>query len=179
MIQHLLRCQGIGVNDYSLTLDEYDQDTGYYLKEVQVAKEGSFLSGKDTATIDIYIHFPMEDKGAYVFGGTNDEEIVSVLYETAFDEKTNSVKFNDTDRYSPVKNNNGIKKREMKHKLLITTYNKDSKIYTFWITSKRGKDTKQIKRISETTDWHLDILNSKIRFVKKSGKSLTIDSLEW
>lgn len=165
--------------NYSVSISEYDQDSGYYLKEVSLSEEGGFLKGKNTKTIDIYIHYPAEDKGAYVFNGNNKDKIVVVLYETAFNKETNSIIFNYQNNESVIKNNIGIKKRNIKQQILIETYNKETETYTLWITNKRGENVRKIKQLSKDIDWHIDVLNSKLRLVKQVEKSIIIENLEW
>ena len=168
---------GLGYS-YSLTLSEYDRDTGYYLKSIKTTEKGGFLEGDNTKTTDIYIYFPAEEKGVYVFNGNNKDKIVSVLYETNFDGKWNAVIFNDQDSAS-IKNNVGVKKRDLKQKILIETYNEETETYSLWLTSKSAENTKKIKQISKYNDWHIDVLNSKIRIVKENKKSITIENIEW
>ena len=81
----LLLCSDASGGPYyggGLILGEYDRETVYYLVGVRVAEERGFLKGKTRKLIDVYVYFPKEDKGAYLFDRKNKDEIASVVYET-------------------------------------------------------------------------------------------------
>lgn len=175
----LFSVPAFGGGIYFLNIDEYDPVTGYFYKGVEISEKSGFLKSGSNRTIDIYVYSPEEDKGTYIFNGENMDKIVTFLYETSFSEKSGSIVFNLPDGSRPIKNNTGIKKRDIRDKMLICTYNEETETYTLWISKKRGENLTRIKSISKRIEWHVDVRNSKIRFVSQAGKNIKIESAEW
>ncbi len=163
----------------SANISEYDQATGYYLKSVSVSEKSGFLKGNGRKVIDIFIYCPDEDKGAYIFKGKNKDEIVTVLYEAFLDEKAEKVVFNIGDRSNHIKNNTGIKQREFKDKILISTCNSELETYTLWVSDRHGNNLKKIKTIPKGAEWHIDVSNSKIRFIMQINQKINVESIDW
>ena len=160
-------------------LNEYDQDTGYFYTLVKQTEERGLLKGSYTKAVDIYIYFPKENKGKYLFSSNNNKEIVTVLYEKEYDNSKKSMVFNSCDNSYAVKNNKGIKERELKDKILVYLFDKEKNKYELWQSNKKGEDLKLLKGISKKTNWHIDVLNSQIRFISQKDQEIKIENLDW
>ena len=167
---------------YSGTLvDEYDIDSGLYFKSVKNGKEeGGFLSsGKSDTISDINIFNPVTDQSILIFGDNKSRKITDFIYESAYQAETQSILFGKNDRHYNVKNNNNIKERKPKDRILIEVYKDEQKSSEIWAADKSGKDLTKIKSIGTGVSWHIDVKNSKIRFVSLTNNMVKIESLEY
>jgi hypothetical protein len=165
--------------DSGKRLNEYDQETGYFYTLVKQTEERGLLKGSYTKAVDIYIYFPKENKGKYLFSGNNKKEIVTVLYETLYDNAKHSIIFNSCDNSYAVKNNKGITERQLKNKILVYLFDKEKNKYELWQSNKKGENLKLLKEISKKTNWHIDVLNSQIRFISQKDQEIKIENLDW
>lgn len=181
LVFFLLMCSQAtaGYYDANKRLNEYDQDTGYFYTLVNQTEERSLLKGSSTKAVDIYIYFPLENKGKYLFNGKNQKEIVTVLYETEYNDTKQSIVFNSCDNSYAVKNNKGVNERKLKDKILIYLFDAEEKGYELWQANKNGDNAKLLKKIGNDTKWHIDVLNSKIRFISQNDMEIKIENLDW
>lgn len=161
---------------YNPGIDTYDPVTGLYYRSVESEKKSGFLSSGGRAVVNIYIYNPVSDKGKYLFPVKSNFQIVALAFETAVE--NGEVKFH-SDYSSPVKNNNGIAKREPKTKILILTRNVDTENETFYFAQKDGTNLVEVKTISPADDWHVDVKNSVVRIIKQTDRGITIESFAW
>jgi len=168
-----------GYYDSNNSLNEYDRETGYFYTLVKQTEERGLLKGGYTKAIDIYIYFPLENKGKYLFSRKNKKEILTVLYETGYDEAKHSIVFNSCDNSYAVKNNKGVEQRKLKNKILIFLFDTETKRYELWQAGKKGEDVKLLRELGKDTKWHIDVLNSKIRFISQKDVEIKIENLDW
>jgi hypothetical protein len=162
-------------------IDEYDRTTGLYFNSIEKeVKEGGFISnGILTYNVDLNIFDPKTEKNTLVFNNDNPIKITQILFESHYDPEKKMIVFNHSGGYRIIKNNYAISKRSPKNKLLIVVYNQKSKLNELWTVTKQGKNLNKLKQFDNQTSWHLDIKNSKIRFVKQVKNKLNVKSFDW
>ncbi len=167
-----------GLDYYGGPGDEYDQETGLYYVHVTESEDGGFLKSSDSKTTDLYIYSPSQEKGSYLFNRKNIHRITNVAFESAFDEKEKAIVFNNASKYL-VQNNMLTQARSPKDKILVTVYDESRSINTVWAASKSGSNLVKIKEYGKDTQWHIDVRNSKIRFITKTNKQVSIENVSW
>ena len=167
------------------SVDEYDTATGFYFKSVKngVHKDGFFKGGISDNVSDIVIFDPANGRNVLVFNDKKPRKITDFIYESQYQPETRSMLFGSPDRHYSIKriikNNQNIEKRKPKDRLLLVVYEKDGDFHEMWSLNKSGENLKKIKTIGKDIDWHIDVKNSKIRFVDLSKGDIEIESLDW
>jgi len=163
------------------SIDAYDKDTGLYFKSVKNGKEdGGFLSkGSSSNVSDINVFNPSTGKSTLIFGDNKPRKITTFLYESEYVKETQSIAFGTNERTYNVKNNNSIEEREIRNRLLIVVYDEEKEKSEMWSSDKSGNNLKKIKSFSKGVSWHIDVKNSKIRFVTSLNYKLNIESMAW
>ena len=158
--------------------DEYDKTTDLYFTSAVSYEDGGFLKGTDHKAIDVYIYSPETNKGVYLFGQKNKSRITELLFESAFDNDSRSMLFNTEDKHA-VRNNHSIDERTPKDRILVLTYNDETKESALWTASKNGENLKKLKDLNKIMEWHVDVRNEKIRFITKNNNSIKVESVDW
>ena len=161
---------------YNNVRQGYDLETSLFYYSVKNKPEsgGLFSSEKNTRIKNILIFDPKTEEQWYVFEPNKVWDIRFFTFESHKDEK-NKIKF----FYGNHKiENEAVKSRKLKDKLLIITSKKDSETLTMWFSTKRGKNLKKIYTFNKSDRWHLDLKNSKIRFITHKDK-ISIKSIDW
>jgi len=168
-----------------VSIDEYDKDTGFYFKSVKNGDEegGFFSKGSSNNVSDINIFNPSTGRSVFIFNDKKPIKIVGFVYESQYHAETNSMLFGSTERQYNIKfcikNNHNIEERKPKDRLLLVVYKKENDTFEMWSLSKLGDNLKKIKTFGKDIDWHIDVKNSKIRFVDISKDGINIESLDW
>ena len=167
-----------GYYNYHMKIDNYDPITGLYYKSIDIKKKNkSFLSsGSDYRIQNIHIFDPKTETIQLLFKDDNLRDIKFIIFETGF--RKDSIQFFSAPS-SRIKNNFSITKRPLKNKLLIGLSDPESKIMTLWVADKMGKNLSQLVSIPFSTDWHIDVRNSKLRVVQLIEGKLSIQSYDW
>jgi ribosomal protein L24 len=166
---------GYGYNTASV--DIYDIDTGFYYKSIsKKQKKSGFIISKasDYQISNINIYNPKTNKSRMIFK-THNQNIIDFLFEMEYYKK--SISFNQA--YEHIKNNNNIEKRTPKDKLLIATYNKDTKETTLWSCNKDGENLKKITIVKDKFNWHIDVKNSKIMVIYSRNEQFQVKIFDW
>jgi hypothetical protein len=174
---------GLFLDDF-LSIDEYDRETGFYFKAVTIAEKSGLLKATQTKVLDVYIYFPGTNEGKYLFEEKNKDNIFAFIYESYFDETEKSISFNVEDfskfiRSKYIKDNHNIPKRNLRDKLLIGTYNRDTETYSLWTSNKKGEQLKKLIDFKAFDEWHIDVKNSKLRIVKQRDLKIIIENIDW
>ncbi len=117
----------------------------------------------------------------------NKKPITYLLFEVAYSDTLQSVRFNTTPitgsihRDHHIINNCSIEKRTEKNKLLFVLDDRENSSEEFWYCTKDGKELKKFFSISteENYDWHIDVLNGVIRFIIKKPNSVELKEFIW
>ena len=167
-----------GYYNYPINIDDYDPVTGLYYKSIEIKKKNkSFLSsGSDYRIQNINIFDPKTATTQLLFKDNEPRNIKFILFETGF--KDNSIQF-FSGASSAIKNNFSIAKRPIKNKLLIGLSDAESKTMTLWVADKMGKKLSRLVSIPFSTDWHIDVKNSKLRIIQLIEGKLSIKSYDW
>lgn len=162
-------------------LNTYDRATGLYFNAIEKkVKEGGFISsGHRFYTVNIAIFDPKTGKITTVFNDNKFRKIEKIWFESYYHTDGRSIQFNEGRHFRRIKNNHDIVERAPKNKLLFAIYNVETKLNELWTVSKQGDHLKMIKAFSDDYNWHIDIKNAKIRFVKQIDNKLHIESLDW
>lgn len=165
---------------YNGGIDAYDPISGMYYKGVHKAPDNrGFLSSKAPGNLVVNINLfdPATGVSTLLFKEPQKDDITIVLLETGF--KDGSIEFNGEIPRNYVLNNRAVPKREPKDKLLVGVWNSDTQEIKLWISSKKGRDLRMLVSVPRLADWHIDVKNSKVRVVHKTGGALRLDSFEW
>ncbi len=128
---------GFGYNSiYDVNI--YDINTGLYYKSItKKPKDSGFSiikSSQNMFTCNINIYNPKTKKSVTIFKD-NSKNIIDFLFEMKF-KKDSIVYFNINNN---IKNNNNIQNRQIKDKLLISTYDRGKQETTLWSCKKNGR----------------------------------------
>jgi hypothetical protein len=155
----------------------YDTDTGLFFYPIKHKPDsgGMFSSKSNTRIKNILIFDPVTEKQSYLFERNKIWDIQKFTFETAIND-TKGVQFFGNS-YSAM-NNQVLEERNVKNQLLIVTSEKDSDKLTMWFASKKGGDLKVVHTFHKSIRWHIDIKNSKVRFITHN-KDVSFKSIEW
>ncbi|EWH08819.1 hypothetical protein DS2_15564 [Catenovulum agarivorans DS-2] len=161
---------------YQSVKEGYDPITGlFYYPVIEKTESGGVFSSRSKIRIsNILIFDPESETQSFLFKPEQVWNIQAFTFETGLN--SNGIGF-----YSGggrVLNNSSKLSREIKNKLLIITQPENSDINTMWFATKQGKELKQVHTFPSTTKWHIDIKNSKIRFITHTNKVI-FKSIEW
>lgn len=177
----LLPIQAIAGYYGNSKIDEYDPTVGLYYKAIEVERKnrGFMSKGPSTQVTNISIFNPENEKHLMLFKDNKKRNISIVLYETGINE--GKVEYNLSGHTQIIKNNTSIVSRPPKNKLLVgVRIEKNERIFTeLWVSSKHGENLRLLTTFPVSSDWHIDMRNSKIRIVTASNSNFTQKSFEW
>jgi hypothetical protein len=155
----------------------YDADTGLFFYPIKHKPEsgGMFSSKSNTRIKNILIFDPETEKKSYLFERNKIWNIQSFSFEESIN-KSNVVQFFGSS--NRILNNQNSVERKIKDQLLVITSEKDSEQLTMWYASKKGKNLKEVYNFHKSVNWHVDLKNSKIRFITHN-KEVSFKSIEW
>ena len=163
--------------------EEYDREYNLFYLSIHPRSKKLIGSKKeiehDASKTNNVIIYNIEKKTSLIlFDQVSDKEVIThLLFETAYDEKQEEVIFN---RYSSkVQNNEHIKKRPLKNRLLICQEDVDSHKKKLWIFDKDGSGKKLLAELDGSEEWRLDIYNSKIRTFLRTTENPSITDYDW
>ena len=154
----------------------YDPITGLFYYPVKHKPEsgGMFSSKSNTRIKNILIFDPTSETKSFLFKPEQVWNIQTFTFETVLN--SSGVQFFNSS-YIALNNSSEIS-RKLKDKLLIITESEKSKKLTMWFATKSGKDLKQVHTFHKSTKWHIDVKNSKIRFITHKNE-VNFKSIEW
>ncbi|RJG51175.1 hypothetical protein [Motilimonas pumila] len=157
--------------------DGYDPHSGFYfLPQLnKPSNNGIFSSSGDRRVDNIAIFDPATEQHRLLFKPDRAWNITVFTFEMALSENQQVEFFGRSYR---MLNNQVEKEREIKDKLLIVTEDQDSEQLTLWFANKQGQDLKAIYTFHRDTRWHIDVKNSKIRFITRQPE-LGFHSINW
>lgn len=161
-------------------IDTYDPVSGLYFKSIEEnIEEKGFVSKKGSHSIvsNIAIYDPSNDIFSMLFKTSEKRNISFIIFEMGFND--NSINFYESEYFSYIKNNNDIKQRSIKNKLLVGIKDQKNKVTMLWISSKNGDNLNLLTSVPFDSTWHIDVKNSKLRVVSYRNGSFKIDSYEW
>lgn len=156
----------------------YDADSGLFFYPIKhKPKSGGMFSSKSNTRIkNILIFDPKTEKQSYLFERNRIWDIQTFIFEESI--STNDVvKFFGSSSSRVLNNKNSIK-HKIKNKLLIVTSEKESEQLTMWYATKKGGNLKAVHNFHNSVRWHIDLKNSKIRFISHN-EEITFKSIEW
>ncbi len=161
---------------YNIKEQGYDSETSLFYYSVKHKPEsgGLFSSESNTRVKNILIFDPKTEKQWYLFKPNTIWNIRHFTFESYKDE---GKKINFYAGGYNVMNSVDLI-RELKNKLLIITSEEKNDKLTMWFASKTGENLKQVHMFNKTDKWHIDIKNSKIRFITHKNEIL-IKSIDW
>lgn len=163
---------------YYKQIDEgYDPHSGFFfLPQVnQPSSNGLFSSSGGRRVNNIAIFDPDTEQHRLLFKPGRVWNITVFTFEMALSDSQRIEYFGRSHR---VLNNRVSNTREIKDKLLIVTEEKDSDQLTLWFATKHGQAPKVVHKFHRNTRWHIDVKNSKIRFISHQPE-LSFQSLDW
>jgi hypothetical protein len=160
------------------SLNEYDPVTGLYYESVETVTESSGFISKSTSiqVTNIVIFNPETEKHTLLFKDGKIRYINYVTYETGIDNGIVEYRAN-----WHVKNNTSITSRPPKDKLLVEVIIEKSQeqFIELWTSDKRGNDLKLLTTFPNSSHWHIDARNSKIRIISYENEKFSQKSIEW
>lgn len=163
--------------DYSHTrsVDDYDQDTGLFFTLLQSSGGQGALSSKSAININLFIYDPVSKVGRNLFQH-NTNQITGVLIPSGLNEK-NQVRFM---AYSvDIKNNHGISSQIIKEKILVETYDQQSKTYKVWVSSKKESKPQALFSYQKPASWHYDVKADLVRVLSPDNHSMKVNEYMW
>ncbi len=113
---------------------------------------------------------------SYLFDHQENKRILRFLFETGYNEVSESMGFN---HHSSAILNKDIKKREPSNTLFLVTEGKKKDSFEFWKASKTGDSKELVKTFGSKDDWKLDVLNKKILFITKQPNEVKVETFDW
>ena len=155
----------------------YDAETGLFFYPIKHKPDsgGMFSSKSNTRIKNILIFDPKTEKQSYLFELNKVWDIKHFSFETSVS-KSNGIQFFGSS-YNILNNPIAIE-RKLKDQLLIITGEKDSEELTMWYATKQGQNFKVVHRFHKSVKWHIDLKNSKVRFITHK-KEVSFKSIEW
>ena len=140
--------------------------------EVQRNKKINFSIIKNVAIVNL----SKSNEVTYIFKDEFNERIQGICFESSFKKELETLEYiGDCE----VKNNEGIKFRELKDRICIFTYNPQTKKNSIWFCNKLGLELKKIKSFGKYDDWWIDVKNNKIYIVHQVENKIHFQSIEW
>lgn len=160
---------------YGAIHEGYDLKTSlFYYPIKQKPKTNGIFSNKDDIRVEnILIFDPKIEKQWYLFEKNKIWDIRYMNFES-YKENNNIVFFSGNYK---IKNQVELN-REIKDKIFLITAQKESDKLTMWFCNKKGKNLKKVFEFDKEDKWHLDIKNSKIRFISQKD-GISISSIDW
>ncbi len=155
----------------------YDSETGLFFYPIKHKPDsgGMFSSKSNTRIKNILIFDPKTDKQSYLFDRNKIWDIQHFTFEKSIN-KSNGIQFFGS-AYNVLNHPSSVQ-RKLKDQLLIITSEKESETLTMWYASKHGGDLKKVHSFHKSVKWHIDLKNSKIRFITHK-EEVSFKSIEW
>jgi len=170
-----------------LHLDRYDQTSQLYYKDIGITvRPNKYYNRRNSPvyTIDIHIFNTKNNVITKLFNDNNPRNIIKLYFERSYNGKSRSINFGGsrsayfrTNRF--IRNNNNIKSRKPRDKLLIVASNYKGNSISFWSSRKNGLNLKKIVTYERPFKWHIDVYNKKLRIITTKRNSLVIKSFDW
>ena len=160
-------------------IDIYDPVSGLYFKSIEedIEDKGFMKKASGSIVSNIAISDPTNDKFTMLFKDLEKRNISFMIFEIGFN--ANSIDFYESGHFSYIQNNNSIKERSIKDKLLVGTKDQTKKVTMLWVSSKNGNNLNLLTSVPFDDTWHIDVKNLKLRVVSYRNSSFKIDSYEW
>lgn len=160
---------------YSSIPEDYDIKTSLFYYPIKQKPDTNriFSDQSDIRIKNILIFDPKEKKQWYLFEKNKIWDIRYLNFES-YKENNNIIFFSGN-----YKIKNQIKlNREIKNKMFLITAQKNSDKLIMWFCNKKGENLKKVFEFDKEDKWHLDIKNSKIRFISHKDE-IFINSINW
>ncbi len=164
----------------NITVDVYDPTTGIYFKAVEAETGGSssiLSKGRQSNITNINIFDPSSGKSTLLLKPDKDREITVFIFESGYDE--GSIQFNGETFGSIAKNNKDVKERPPKDKIIFGVRDEPQKQLVLYTASKSGSDIRKLASVPFGANWHIDVRNSKLRVIRQTSESISVESYEW
>lgn len=155
----------------------YDDNTGLFFYPIKHKSDsgGMFSSQSNIRIKNILIFDPKTENKSYLFERNTIWNIQLFSFETSISD-SNGIQFFGNS-YNVLNNNISVD-RKVKDKLLIITSQKNTEDLTMWYASKKGKNLRIVRSFHKSVKWHIDVKNSKIRFITHKNE-VSFESIEW
>ena len=158
-------------------IDQYDTHTSYYYRSIaHQPKKALFSKVIPERYVANIVIIDCESDHYRLLFDHNEAKITFFMFELSFDAKAKRMHFYTTSS-AKIRNNASIPQRGLKDKLLIGLDR--GNVVELWSARKHGEELQKITNIEEGEDWHLDVLNSKIRLISSQKGSFLMKSFEW
>jgi hypothetical protein len=165
-------------------INEYERVFNVHYRVLTTEVDILTPKGKEK-TIDVNVNLVIYDVAknttTYLFETTSDESIIEVLFESGYNEKTQSIQFNNKAgmRVDHIRNNVGIEKRELSTKMIVVTYSQSKQLYTLWTCHKTGTDLKKVHEFKKSDDFDIDMYNQCFLFFTETGGSVAVKKIDF
>ncbi|MBL8516376.1 MAG: hypothetical protein JNM76_05340 [Betaproteobacteria bacterium] len=160
---------------YPQGIDEYDPTSDFYYKSV-VTQDNRGLLSKGGQIGNIAIVNLAAGTTQLLFKEPIKGALRTFLYEAGH--KEGAILFSH-EGYSPVRNNRNIEKRPPRNRLLIELALPDGRGSELHTAEKDGKNLKKLVTVPTGASWHIDVKNSKLRIVHRTGDSIRLENFDW
>lgn len=151
----------------------------YLIKNYNPSSKSSFRKNKSELPYSNLIIWDIaQQQQTQLFSDAiaNQEHIQRLLFEINYDEKQQSIVFNNT---ATLLNDKTIAPRPIKDKILIETYHQEAEKTHLWTASKQGKQLQKVAALDKDSTWHLDVGNQIIRLIKHHPTTVDITEFAW
>ncbi len=157
-------------------IDTYDSETGIYYKAYVETGDGFLSKISGTRISNVYIFDPNRNKGSLLLPQDRNRMISFFTFETSFEEGV--IQFANRSGYR-VQNNAGIKRRDLKNKILYGLWNEKLEQVTLFTCTKNGSEISKLATVPKGASFHIDVRNDKVRVVEQVEGTVSIGSYEW
>lgn len=153
-------------------VDYYSPDGGLYYRGVQETKDESrsFISKSSHSWV----------KNVQVFDLKSGDTWMIFAKDLSSHQSVTDVVFERTEPSISTRSlRNAGESKNPKDRLLVIVVDSELRVEELWTANMKGENPRKIAAVSEKQDWHIDVLNGKVRVFSKTETGFQMHEYEW